>query len=86
MVTATILDFKNYHFLFAGVQKGEDASLCQISSISVYSLWWRSNLNFFMAAVHHLGSVLGERGPLTKGTWWSLSLCKICLWSMQWFP
>jgi len=29
------------------------------------------------------GFVMRVWGPPTKGAWWSLSLCKICLESMQ---
>ena len=36
-----------------------------------------------MAAVRHLGFVMCVFGPPTKGIWWSLSLCKIWLESMQ---
>ena len=36
-----------------------------------------------MAAVRHLGFVMRVWGPPTKGIWWSLSLCKIWLESMQ---
>ena len=38
---------------------------------------------FEMAAVRHLGFVICVFGPPTKGIWWSLSLCKIWLESMQ---
>jgi len=38
-----------------------------------------------MAVVRHLGFVWCIFGPLTKGTWWSLLLCKIWLQSMQEF-
>jgi len=30
---------------------------------------------FKMAAVRHIGFVVGTLGPPTKSTWWSLSLC-----------
>ena len=36
-----------------------------------------------MAAVRQLGFVTRVWGPPTKGIWWSLSLCKIRLESMQ---
>jgi len=36
-----------------------------------------------MAAVRHLGFIMCVFGPPTKGIWWSLSLCKIWLASMQ---
>ena len=36
-----------------------------------------------IAAVRHLGFVMCVFGPPTKGIWWSLSLCKIWLESMQ---
>jgi len=38
---------------------------------------------FKMTAVRHLGFVMCVFGPPTKGIWWSLSLCKIWLESMQ---
>ena len=38
---------------------------------------------FKMAAIRHLGFVMRVWGPPTKGIWWSLSLCKIWLESMQ---
>ena len=40
---------------------------------------------FKMAAVRHLGLVWDTFGPPTKGTWWSLSLCKIWLQLMELF-
>jgi len=40
---------------------------------------------FKMAAFRHLGFVLGIFGPPTECTWWSLSLFRIWLWSMQLF-
>jgi len=42
-------------------------------------------LIFKMAAVCHLGFVVRVSGPPTKGIWWSLSLCKMWLESMQQF-
>jgi len=38
---------------------------------------------FKMAAVRHLGFVVRLFGPPTKSIWWSLSLCKIWLESVQ---
>ena len=38
---------------------------------------------FKMAAVRHIGFVVGKLGPPTKSTLWSLSLSKIWLESMQ---
>ena len=38
---------------------------------------------FKMAVVCHLGFVLRMSGPSTKSIWWSLSLCKIWLKSVQ---
>ena len=38
-----------------------------------------------MAAVDHLGFVLRVFGPPTNSIWWSLSLYKIWLESMQYF-
>jgi len=40
---------------------------------------------FKMAAVRHLGFVISVFGPPMKSICWSLSLCKICLESVQWF-
>jgi len=39
-----------------------------------------------MAVVRHLGFVIRLFGPPTKSIWWSLSLCKILLESVQWLP
>jgi len=64
--------------------EGQFASSCQILRRSVKPLmmiYLFSN----MAAVRHLGFVVQVIGPLTKGVWWSLSLCKIWLESMQQF-
>jgi len=36
-----------------------------------------------MAAVRHLGFVMRVLGPLMKGIWWSLSLCKVWLESIK---
>jgi len=38
-----------------------------------------------MAAVCHLGFVMRTFGPPTKAIWWSLSLCKMWLESIQSF-
>jgi len=38
-----------------------------------------------MGTVRHLGLVMRALGPPTKGIWWSLSLYKIWLESMQFF-
>jgi len=38
-----------------------------------------------MAAIYHLGFFGGLFVPLTEGTWWSFSSCKIWLRSMQYF-
>jgi len=40
---------------------------------------------FKMATVHHLGFVMNMFGQSTKSIWWSLSLYKISLESMQQF-
>ena len=36
-------------------------------------------LNFKMAAIRHLGFVIGLLGPRMKSTWWFLSMCSIWL-------
>ena len=38
---------------------------------------------FKMAAVRHIGFVVGTLGPPTKSTWWSLAFCSIWFQSMQ---
>jgi len=46
--------------------------------------YWHSNFSIFMmAADRHLRFVWGVFEPTTNGIWWSLSLCKIWLLSMQ---
>ena len=47
---------------------------------TVVEIW-----QFKMAAVRHLGFVGSIFGPPTKTTWWSPSLCKIWLESIQYF-
>ena len=66
-------------------REGRTASPCQISSKSLEPRLRYNNLSIFfkMAAVRHLGFVVLMWGPPTKGIWWSLSLCKIWLESMQ---
>jgi len=40
-------------------------------------------LNFNMVAVWHLGFIMHVLEPSMESTWWSLSMCKISLESMQ---
>ena len=86
MGAAAMLDFRNFEiFNDRKGQEGRTSSVCQISSKSV-KLWPRYNdfCDFSkMAAVRHLGFVMRAWGPPTKGIWWSLSLLKIWLESMQ---
>jgi len=44
---------------------------------------WRFGDFSKMAAIRHLGFVMRVFGPSMKGIWWSLSLCKIWLESIQ---
>jgi len=86
MAATAILDFRN--FISCRGPEGRDVSPCQISSKSVNSLrsYRPSDFRLFkMAAVRHLGFVLGIFGPSPKSTWWSLSLCTIWLQSIQKF-
>ena len=66
-------------------QEGRTASSCQISSISLKprSRYGDFSIFFKLAAVRYLGFVMRVSGPPTKGIWWSLSLSKIWLESMQ---
>jgi len=67
-------------------QKGRTAALCQISSKSLKRDRDMAIFRFFQdGGVRHLGFVMRVLGPPTEGIWWSLSLCQICLHSMQWF-
>ena len=85
MATAAILDFSNFELLTVGQLKSVEmrrrAKFGQIGQ-TITKVW-----RFFdfskMAAVRHLGFVMWVFGPPTKGIWWSLSLCKIWLESMQ---
>ena len=74
---------RNFNDRFA--VSGQYASLYQILSKSVKRLQRYSDLTFFfkMAAILHLGFVGRRLGPPTTSSWWSLSLCKISLKSMQ---
>ena len=65
-------------------QKCRTASSRQISSKSrTAAEIWRFFGFSMMAAVRRLGFVMRVLIPPTKGIWWSLSLCKIWLESMQ---
>jgi len=85
MAAAAILDFQNFKLSTVGLlKKIELRRLTNLVEIdrTVAAIW-----RFFdfsnMAAVRHLGFVVWVIGPPTKGVWWFLSLCKICLESMQ---
>jgi len=58
------------------------ATLCKISPKSLVP---RPRYGDFskMVAVCHLGFVMRVLGPPMRGIWWSLSLCKMWLESMQ---
>jgi len=68
-----------------GGQESPTASSCQISSKSLEPRLRYNNFSIFprWRQVRHLGFVMRVWGPPTKGIWWSLSLCKIWLESMQ---
>ena len=87
MAAAAILDFQNFKFLTTGTAKGVE--LHQYAKFRENRLNRGRNMAIFrffkMAAVRHLGFVMRVWGPPTKGIWWSLSLCKIWLESMQQF-
>ena len=85
MAPAAILDFQNFKFLTAvTVQVVE---MHQRAKFRENRLNRGRNMAIFrfskMAAVRHLGFVMRVWGPPTKGIWWSLSLRKIWLESMQ---
>ena len=87
MAAAAILDFQNFKFFTAGTVKWVE--LHQRAKFRENRLNRAEIWQFFdfskMAAVRHLGFVMHVSGPPMKGIWWSLSLCKIWLESMQWF-
>jgi len=66
--------------------EGQCAWPCQTSCWSIKLLLRYGNLYIFrMAVIRHLGFIVGVLRLPTKSTWWSLSLCRIWLESMQWF-
>ena len=95
MAATAILDFSNFKFLTVrwlkraelrrraklGRNRPKRGRVVEIGQNA-------AEINLFldfskMAHVRHLGFVMCVFGPLTKGVWWSLSLCKIWLGSMQ---
>ena len=58
--------------------------MCAISSLTS-SRSLSHLLMSLVVVVRHLGFVIGTMGPPTQGTWWSLSVCKICFESTHWF-
>jgi len=64
-------------------------SLCGNTSYNLSTVWWSirdSNFLFFKtAAIHHLGFVGHILWSPAKGTWRSLSLCKVWLELLQYF-
>ena len=85
MAAAAILDFWNFKFFTGGTVKRielhHSAKLRQNHS----NRGWDITIFDFskMAAVRHLGFVMRVWGPPTNCIWWSLSLCKMWLESMQ---
>ena len=85
MSADAILDCLNFNFLTVGTVKGLNfitmPNFVKIGQ-SAAEIW-----RFFdfskMAAVRHLGFVMHVSGPPMKGLWWSLSLCKTWLESIQ---
>ena len=77
--------FLNLEILTAGsARRGQYASSCQVSCRSVKPLWKYSNFLIFKDG-GHFASVLHLFVPPTKSIWWSLSLCKIWLESVEQF-
>jgi len=88
MVVAAILFWFQKFLTFNGwtVQGCQTASLCQISSKSLESQPRYGDFSIFQdGGRRHLGFVIRVLGPPYKGIWWSLSLCKIWLESVQSF-
>jgi len=85
MVAAAIVDFQNFKFLTVG--RLNRIELVRHAKLGRNRLNRGRDMAFFrffkMAAVHRLGFVVWVMGPPTNGVWWSLSLCKIWLESMQ---
>jgi len=87
MAAATILDFLNFEILMVSTAKrvsvhhrtkfrGDRSNHCW--DMAIFRL-------FKVVAVCHLGFLVHVFGPPTKGIWWSLTMCKIWLESMQHF-
>jgi len=85
MAAVAILDFSN--FIFLTVRPLKRAELRRRDKFGRNRSIHGRDMPFLdfskMAAVRHLGFVMCVFGPTTKGIWWSLSLCKIWLGSMQ---
>jgi len=77
------VNFRNFNG--ENAREDQTASPCQMSWRSAKVLRRYGDFFYFsnMAAVRHLGFVLSVFGPSMKGVWWSLSLCKIWLESVQ---
>jgi len=75
---------KSWNFISWHSPEGIVASLCQISSKSVKTLCRCCYFLYFQdGGCHHLGLVWGIYERTMEHNWWLLSLCQICLWSMQ---
>ena len=86
MAAAAILDFSNFKSLSVGPLKM--AELHRRAKFGRNQSFHGRDMAIFldfsmMAVVRHLRFVMCVFGPPTKGIWWSLSLCKIWLESMQ---
>jgi len=82
---AAILDFQNLGILeWEGSRGSKCINLqnCIAIGQTVAEIWQFISL-FNMAAVGHLEFVMRVFGPHTKNIWWSQSLCKIWLESVQ---
>ena len=79
------LRFLNFKFLTVGtVKKVQLRHYVKFCRNRLNRSWDMVLFDFSkMAAVRRLGFVMHVYGPPTKGIWWSLSLCKIRLESMQ---
>jgi len=86
MAASAIFDFKNFKLLTVERLKRGSSCITLPNLVEIGQTGaeiWRF-LDFSkMAAVHHLGFVMGVFGQHTKGIWWSLSLCKILFESIQ---
>jgi len=86
MAAAAILVFQKFKILTVGPLYGANTrQLPKFIKIggTVAEIWRFNGFFFKMAAVRHLGFVGRLLGPPTMTTWWSLSLYKIWLKSMQ---